>query len=71
MYLQERVVERTVRQDRRWDVDVRDGGGKPGNDARVVWRSLDVDQHIDVEPAEKGQHDNNNEEDCGDGSGEV
>jgi hypothetical protein len=37
-----------------------------------VWCSLDVDQYVDVEPAERGQHDNNNEEDYRDGkSGEV
>jgi hypothetical protein len=31
-----------------------------------------VDQHADVEPAERGQHDNNSEEDYRDGrSGEV
>jgi hypothetical protein len=37
-----------------------------------IWRSLEVDQHADVEPAERGHHDTNNEEDCRDGrSGEV
>jgi hypothetical protein len=38
----------------------------------VVWRSLDVDHHVEVEPAERGKHDTNNEEVCRDGkSGEV
>jgi hypothetical protein len=38
----------------------------------MVWRSLDDDQHVDVVPAERGQHDNNSDEDCRDGrSGEV
>jgi hypothetical protein len=33
---------------------------------------LDVDRLADVEPAERGQHDTSNEEDCSDGrSGEV
>jgi hypothetical protein len=42
-----------------------------GSIARV-WRSLDVDQHGDVEPAVKGQRDNNHEYVCRDGrSGEV
>jgi hypothetical protein len=37
-----------------------------------VWRSLNVDQPADVEPAERGHHDNNSEEDCRDGrTGEV
>jgi hypothetical protein len=27
-----------------------------------VWRSLDVDQLVDVEPAERAQHDTTNEE---------
>jgi hypothetical protein len=71
MYLQECVVARRVRTDQRWDVDVRARCGKPGSSARV-WRSLDVDQHVDVEPAGRGQHDTNSKEDCRDGgSGEV
>jgi hypothetical protein len=56
MYLQECVVERT---DQRWGAGVEAGGGKSGSSARV-WRSLDVDQLVDVEPAEMGQHDNSN-----------
>jgi hypothetical protein len=60
-----------VRTDWRWDAGVGAGGGKPGSNARV-WRSLDVDRLVDVEPAERGQHDTNNEEDCRDWrSGEV
>jgi protein tyrosine/serine phosphatase len=47
------------------------GGGKPGSSAKV-WRSLYVDEHAGVEPAERGQHDINTEEDYRDGrSGEV
>jgi hypothetical protein len=38
----------------------------------MVRRSLDVDHHAYVEPAERGRHDNNNEEDYRvGGSGEV
>jgi hypothetical protein len=58
-----------VRTDKRCDTGVGAGHGKPGSNARV-WRSLDVGQHVDVEPAERGKH--NTEEDCRDGrSGEV
>jgi hypothetical protein len=71
MYLQKCVVARGVRTDQRWDAGVGAGGGKPASSARV-WRSLDVDEHVDVEPAERGQHDTRSEEDCSDGrSGEV
>jgi hypothetical protein len=71
MYFQECVVKRRVHTDQRWVQGVRVGGGKPGSSARVQ-RSLDVDQPSYVEPAEKGQHDNNTEEDCRVGrSGEV
>jgi hypothetical protein len=56
-------VERGVRTDQRWVGGVGAGGKKSGSSARV-WRSLDADQHVDVEAAEKGQHDNNNEKDC-------
>jgi hypothetical protein len=65
------VVERRERMDQRWDVGFGVGGGKPRSNARV-WRSLDVDQHVAVEHAYRGQHDRNAEEDCRDGrSGEV
>jgi hypothetical protein len=65
------VVERRVRTDRRWVEGVGDGGVMSGSNARVR-RSLVVDHHVDVEPAERGQHDNNSEEDCRIGrSGEV
>jgi hypothetical protein len=71
LYLQECVVARRVRTDQRWDAGVGACGGKPGSNARI-WRSLDVDRHDDVEPAERGQHDNNYRGDCRDGrSGEV
>jgi hypothetical protein len=71
MCLHECVVARSVDTDRRWDAGVGDGGGKPGSGARV-WRSLDVDQLANVEPAERRPHDMNSEEDCRDGrSGEV
>jgi hypothetical protein len=66
MYLQKCVVRRRVRADQRWDAGVGVGGGEPGNNARV-WRSLDVDKHAYVEPADRGQHDTNGEEDCRDG----
>jgi hypothetical protein len=56
-------VERVVRTDQRWVECVGAGGGKSGSNARVR-RSLDVDQHVDVDPAERGQHDSNSEEDC-------
>jgi hypothetical protein len=59
MYLHDYEVARRVRTDRRWDVGVGAGGGKPGSNA-MVWRSLVVDQPVDVEPAERGQHNNNN-----------
>jgi hypothetical protein len=60
-----------VRTDQRWDAGVRDGCGKPGSNA-WVWRSLDVGQHVDVEPAERGQHDTSNEKDYSDvRSGEI
>jgi hypothetical protein len=65
------VVARKVRTDQRWDAGVGAGGGKPGSNARV-WRSLDVDQHVHVEPADRGQHGTNTEEDGRDGRcGEV
>jgi hypothetical protein len=65
------VVERRVRTDQRWNVGVRAGGGRSGSNTRV-WRSLDIDKHDDVKPAERGHHDNNNEKDRRDGrSGEV
>jgi hypothetical protein len=71
MYLHACVEARRVRTDQRWDVGVEPSGGNPRSNARV-WRSLDVDQHVDVELAEMGQHDTNNEEDYRDGSsGEV
>jgi hypothetical protein len=38
-------------------------GGQPKSNAREV-RSLLVDQLVDVEQMQGGQHDNNNEEDC-------
>jgi hypothetical protein len=64
------VEERRVRTDQRWDAGVGVGGGKPGINA-LVCRSLDVDHHVDVEPVERGQH-SNNEENSRDGrSGEV
>jgi hypothetical protein len=53
IYLQEFVVSRRVRTDQRLDAGVGAGGGKPGSCARV-WRSLDVDKHVDVEPTERG-----------------
>jgi hypothetical protein len=59
-------MERRVRTDQRWDAGVGAGGGKPGRSAKV-WRSLLVHLHVDVEPAEREQHDNINEEDCRDG----
>jgi hypothetical protein len=62
---------RRVRTDQRWDVGVGARGGKHGSSARV-WRSLDVDQPVDVMPAKRGQQDNNNDVDCRDGrSGEA
>jgi hypothetical protein len=65
------VGARRVRTDQRWDADVGDGGGKSGSCARVCY-SLHVDHPTDVEPAERGQHDTNREEDRRDGrSGEV
>jgi hypothetical protein len=62
MYFHECVVERRERTDQRRVEGVGAGGGKPGSNARV-WRSLDVDRHADVGPAERGQHDNKSEED--------
>jgi hypothetical protein len=60
-----------VRTDERWDAGDGVGGEKPGRRARA-WRSLDVDQYGDVEPAERGQHDMIIEEVCRDvRSGEV
>jgi hypothetical protein len=57
--------------DQRWVEGVGAGGGKPGSNARV-WGSLDVDQPTYVDPAERGQQDNDNEEDYRDGrSGEA
>jgi hypothetical protein len=71
MYLQECVVARGARTDQRWDAGVGDGGGKSGGNARE-WCSLDVDHDVDVDPAERGQHDTSSEEDCRDGrSGEA
>jgi hypothetical protein len=71
MCLQEYVMEKRVRTDQRWDAGVGASGGKPRSSARVG-RSLDVDEHNDVELAERGQHDTNNEEDYRDGkSAEV
>jgi hypothetical protein len=71
MHLHECVVARRVRKDQRWNAGVGACGGNPGSNARV-WRSLDVHQHPDAEPAERGQHDTTSEEDCRDGrSGEV
>jgi hypothetical protein len=57
------VVERGLRTDQHWVEGVGAGGGKPGSSARARC-SLDIDKPVDVEPAERGQHDNNNEEDC-------
>jgi hypothetical protein len=72
MSLQKCVVARGVRTDRRWEAGVGAGGGKLGSNATRVWRSFDVDHHVDVEPAERGQHDTSGEEVCRDGrSGEV
>jgi hypothetical protein len=59
-----------VRTDQRQAVDVGDGGEKSGSNARL-WRSLDVDQSDDVEPAERGQQDTCSEEDCRDGRSGV
>jgi hypothetical protein len=71
MYLHECVVARRVRTDHQWDSGIGVGGGKPGSNAKVR-RSLDVDQPVDVDPAEREQHNTNSEEDCRDGrSGEV
>jgi hypothetical protein len=71
MYLHECVMERGGRTDKRWAEGVGASGGKPGSNARVR-RSLDIDQRGDVELAERGHHDNNNEEECHVGrSGEV
>jgi hypothetical protein len=55
-------VAKRARTDHRWDAGVGVGGGKPGSNARV-WRSLDVDQLVDVEPAERGHHDTSTKED--------
>jgi hypothetical protein len=52
--------------DWRWDAGVGASGGKPGSSTRT-WRSLEVDQHVDVEPAERGQHNTIHEEDFRDG----
>jgi hypothetical protein len=53
------------------DAGVGAGGGKPGSNAKV-WRSLDVSQYANVEKAERGEHDTNNEKGYRDGrSGEV
>jgi hypothetical protein len=61
----------SVRTDQRWVEGVGASNGKLGSGARV-WRSLDVVQHAYAEPAERGKHDNNNEEDFRVGSsGEV
>jgi hypothetical protein len=71
MYRKNYVEARRVRTNQRWDAGVGAGCGKPRSIARV-WHSLDVDQHVDVEPAERGQHDNSDEEDGRDGrSGEI
>jgi hypothetical protein len=45
-----------VRTNQRWDAGVGAGGGNPGRIARV-WPSLDINMLVDVEPAERGQHD--------------
>jgi hypothetical protein len=70
MYFHECVEARRVRTDPRWDACVGDGGAKPGSIARVCHSP---DQLVDVEPAERGQYDDNDsEDDCRDGScGEV
>jgi hypothetical protein len=54
-----------VRTDQRWDAGVGAGGVKPGSTARV-WRSLDVDEPADVQPAEREHHDIISEENCRD-----
>jgi hypothetical protein len=65
------VRARRVRTDQRWDASVGACGEKLGSIARV-WRSLDVNYLVDVDPAEMGPHDTSNEEDYRDGrSGEV
>jgi hypothetical protein len=46
-------VKRGERTNQRLVEGVGAGGGKPGSNARV-WRSFDIDQHGDVEPAERG-----------------
>jgi hypothetical protein len=65
------VAARRIRTDPRWDVGVGAGGRKPGSKCRL-WRSLDVDNYAEVEPAERWKHENNSEEDYRDGrSGNV
>jgi hypothetical protein len=72
MYLRECVDARRVRTHHRCDAGVEVGGEKPGSNARIGWRSFDVNQLVGVEAAERGEHDNDNEEGCRDGrSGEV
>jgi hypothetical protein len=71
MYLHECVVARGLRTDQRWEAGVGAGGEKPGSNT-WVWRSLGVNHLVNVEPADMGQHDTSNEEDCRDGrNGEV
>jgi hypothetical protein len=71
LYLQQCVEARRARTGSRWDAGVGAVGGQPGSGARV-WRPLDVDQPIDVQPSERGQRDTDNEKDCRDGrSNEV
>jgi hypothetical protein len=71
IYLHVFVEARRAREDQRWDASIEASGGKPGSIA-IVWRSLNLDQHADVEPAESGHHGTSSEEDCRDGrSGEV
>jgi hypothetical protein len=48
MYLHKCVEARRILTDQRWDAGV----GASGGSVVTVWRSLDVDQHVDVEPAE-------------------
>jgi hypothetical protein len=69
MYLQECVEARRVRTDQRWDTGVGARGEKQSRIARVwpLWRSFDVNKLDNAEPAERGQHDTNSEEDYRDG----
>jgi hypothetical protein len=47
------VLEKRVWTDQRWVEGVVVGGGQPGSDAKE-WRSLLVDQFLDVEPIHGG-----------------